>query len=73
MLQSIDKKNKIFFYLFLFFFLSTISNLSLNSLNFNIKNISVSGLSNENNSKITNDLNNLIEDNIFFYFKKSFF
>ena len=65
MLQSIDKKNKIFFYLFLFFFLSTISNLSLNSLNFNIKNISVSGLYNENNSVLPNLTNKSRNEEIF--------
>ena len=50
--QKIDKKNKIYIYLFIFFLLSTFNNLQLvnsNFFTFNIDKIKVSGLSEKNN------------------------
>ena len=52
MLQQIDKKKKLFTYLFFLLLLTTINNLSLSNseyLNLKIKQIKVSGLNNENN------------------------
>jgi len=72
MLQQIDRKKNIFMYVFLLFLLSTVNNLSLNnSENFKlkIKSIYVTGLSEEKNSKISKELDELISKNIFFISK----
>ena len=62
--QSISKK--IFFYFFLLFMFGSINNLSLKNINFyTIKNIYVSGLDEDNNKKILNDVKNLKLRNIF--------
>ncbi len=73
--QQIDRKNKLYIYIFLFFFLTTFNNLSLiNSgyLKLKVNQIKVSGLSTENNFKILKDLDNLIFQNIFFINKHYF-
>ena len=73
--QQIDKKRKLYIYLFLLIFLTTINNLSLiNSgyLKLKINQIKVSGLSDENNFKILKDLDELISQNIFFVNKYYF-
>ena len=60
--QLIDKKNKIIIYLLLLFILSTTSGKFVenqNSYSFTINQINIEGLSNANNSKILNQLNNL--------------
>ena len=75
MLQQIDRKKNIYIYVFLLFLLSTVNNLSLNnSENFKlkIKSIYVTGLSEEKNSKISEELGELISKNIFFI-NKSYF
>ena len=69
MLQQIGKKKRLSIYILLLFLLSTINNLSLNNseyLKFKIKSIYVTGLSEEKNLKISQDLNELIFKNIFF-------
>ena len=68
-----DKKNRLIAYILLFLLLSTFNNLSLiNSqfLNLNIKNINVSGLTDEENYKVSLQINKLILPNIFFIKKK---
>ena len=73
--QQIDKKRKLYIYLFLLIFLTTINNLPLiNSgyLKLKINQIKVSGLSDENNFKILKDLDELISQNIFFVNKYYF-
>ena len=68
MLQKIDKKNKIYIYLFIFFLLSTFNNIQLvNSdfFKFNVDQIKVSGLSEENNLQISDEIKNLLIKNIF--------
>ncbi len=73
MLQLKDKKIRLFFYIFLLMFLSTI-NLNFNKdHNFSVlglKKISVNGLSNLENLKIEKNLNSLLSQNIFFLKKK---
>ena len=74
MLQKIDKKNKIYIYLFIFFLLSTFNNIQLvNSdfFKFNVDQIKVSGLSEENNLQISDEIKNLLIKNIFLI-KKEF-
>ena len=68
-----DKKNRLIAYILLFLLLSTFNNLSLiNSqfLNLNIKNINVSGLTDEENYKVSLQFNKLILPNIFFFLLK---
>ena len=58
MLQQIDKKKKLFIYLFLLILLTTINNLSLRNseyLKLKINQIKVSGLNSENNLKISKE------------------
>ena len=65
--QLTDKKNKIIIYLLLLFILSTTSGKFLenqNSYTSTINQINIEGLSNANNSKILNQLNNLFYKNI---------
>ena len=71
--QLIDKKNKIITYLLLLFTLSTTIgkfSASQNAYSSKIKKINVEGLSNTQNSKISNELSDLIQKSIFFVDKK---
>ncbi len=68
MLQSIDKKRSIFFYILILFFLSTTSNISLNhraSSLLQVNKIEVSGLDNDLNTIIKKKLDYIIGKNIF--------
>lgn len=57
---------RIFFYFFLLFMVGSINNISLKNINFyTIKNIYVSGLDEDNNKKVLNDVKNLNLENIF--------
>ena len=74
--QQIDKKKKLFTYLFFLLLLTTINNLSLiNSeyLNLKINQIKVSGLNNENNLKITEEFNRLVNKKNLFFINKNYF
>ena len=65
----IDKKNKIYIYLFIFFLFTTISNLQVynsNLFKFGPKDIKVSGLSEKNNLSIVQELKKIQVKNIFF-------
>ena len=68
MLQSIDKKNRIFIYLLILVILSTTNHKSIEpKKSFNrINKIKVSGLSENNNIKITEKLKQSLSKNIFF-------
>ena len=69
MLQSIDKKRSIFFYILILFFLSTTSNISLNdkiSSLLEVNKIEVSGLDNDLNAVIKKKLEYIIGKNIFY-------
>ena len=76
MLQQIDKKQKLFIYLFFLFLLTTFNNLSLSNseyLKLKINQIKVSGLNNKNNFKISEEFNKLVyQKNIFFISKDHF-
>ena len=75
MLRLADKKKKLFFYLLLLILLGTqIPKNQNNKKNFTLKvnHIEVFGLSNENNRKISENLNPLLLHNIFFI-KKDYF
>ena len=76
MLQQIDKKQKLFIYLFFLLLLTTFNNLSLiNSeyLKLKINQIKVFGLNSENNLKISEEFNKLVyQKNIFFISKDHF-
>ena len=72
--SSIDKKNKIYIYLFIYFLLSTLNNVHLtnsNFLKFKINNIIVSGLSEKSNLQTSEEIKNILFENIFFI-KKDF-
>ena len=57
---------RILFYFFLLFMVGSINNLSLKNINvYTIKNIYVSGLDEDNNKKVLNDIKNLNLENIF--------
>jgi len=75
MLQLIDRKLKIFFYLILFILLSTQitknKNIQIN-FNTNLNNIEVIGLSDENNLKVYQSLKFLLTKNIFLVNKNDF-
>tara|TARA_B100001540_G_scaffold168754_1_gene149175 strand:+ start:1135 stop:1821 length:687 start_codon:yes stop_codon:yes gene_type:complete len=74
MLQKIDKKNKVYIYLFIFFLLSTLNNIHFTNshfFKFNVDNIKVSGLSEKNNLQITKEINKILFENIFLI-KKEF-
>ena len=76
MLQQIDKKKKLFIYLFLLLLLTTFNNLSLSNseyLKLNINQIKVSGLSSENNLKISEQFNKLVYQKNIFFINKDFF
>ena len=69
MLQKIDKKNKIYIYLFIFFLLSTFNNVQLvnsNFFNFDVDNVKVFGLSEKNNLQISQEIKKEMIKNIFF-------
>ena len=71
--QSIDKKNKITIYLLFLFILSTTTGKFIenqNSYSYRINQINIEGLSNANNLKIYNELNNLFYKNILFVRKE---
>ena len=73
MLQLINKKNKIIIYLIILFILSTTSNkFSESRKNYfsSINQINIEGLSSAKNSKILNELNSLLYENILFIEKK---
>ena len=66
---AIDKKNKIYIYLVVFFLFTTISNLQISNSNlfkFSSKDIKVSGLSKKNNLSIVQELKKIQVKNIFF-------
>ena len=76
MLQSIDKKIKLFFYLITFILLSTQITKDQNNnkkTKININQFEVFGLSSEENFKILEDLQSLKSQNIFFLEKKIFY
>ena len=73
--QEIDKKNKIFFYIFLFILLTSINNNSfLNKINslLKINNIEVKGLSESENFQLSNKFRLLLFQNIFLVNNESF-
>ena len=75
MLQQIDKKKKLFIYLFLLLLLTTFNNLSLSKseyLKLNINQVKVSGLSSENNLKISEQFNKLVYQKNIFFINKDF-
>ena len=68
MLQKIDKKNKVYIYLLIYFLLSTLSNIHFTNSNFfkfNVDNIKVSGLSEKNNLQTTKEIKKILFENIF--------
>ena len=73
MLQKIDKKKYIFFYLIVLIILSSIHNSNFKYNNFfNIKKIVVVGLNKTDNSLLENKLADLVGSNIFVINKNSF-
>ena len=73
MLQKIDKKKYIFFYLVIFLILSSTHNSNFKNMNFfSIKKIDVVGLNESNNLLLENKLANFIGYNIFTLEKDSF-
>ena len=76
MLQQIDKKKKLFIYLFLMIFLTTINNLSLSNsgyLKLKINQIKVYGLNDEDNFNISEEFNRLISQKNLFFINKDYF
>jgi len=76
MLQQIDKKQKLFLYLFFLLLLTTFNNLSLSNseyLKLKINLIKVSGLNSENNLKISEEVNKLIHQKNIFFINKNYF
>ena len=76
MLQSIDKKKKLFIYLFLLVFLTTTNNLSLNNseyLKLKINQIKVYGLNDKSNFNISKKFNRLISEKNLFFINKDYF
>ena len=74
--QLIDKKKKIFIYLFLMIFLTTINNLSLSNsgyLKLKINQIKVYGLNDEDNFNISEEFNRLISQKNLFFINKDYF
>ena len=69
MLQLIDKKKKIYFYIFIFFLVSTLNNISFLKVsnNFlNVKKIDVKGLNKKLNSEIHESVKFLLNNNLLF-------
>ena len=76
MLQQIDKKKKLFIYLFFLLLLTTFNNLSLSNseyLKLKINQIKVSGLNSENNLKISEEFNKLLHQKNIFFINKDYF
>ena len=76
MLQQIDKKHKLFIYLFFLILLTTFNNLSLSNygyLKLKINQIKVSGLNNESNLKISREFNQLLYQKNIFFINKDYF
>ena len=76
MLQQIDKKQKLFIYLFFLLLLTTFNNLSLSNseyLKLKINKIKVSGLNNENNLMISEEFNKLLHQKNIFFINRDFF
>jgi len=76
MLQPIDKKKKLFIYLFLLVFLTTTNNLSLNNseyLKLKINQIKVYGLNDKSNFNISKKFNRLISEKNLFFINKDYF
>ena len=76
MLQQIDKKQKLFIYLFFLLLLTTFNNLSLSNseyLKLKINQIKVSGLNSENNLKISEEFNKLVHHKNIFFINKDYF
>jgi len=76
MLQQIDKKQKLFIYLFFLLLLTTFNNLSLSNseyLKLKINQIKVSGLNSENNLKISEEFNKLVYQKNIFFISKDYF
>ena len=74
--QQIDKKQKLFVYLFFLLLLTTFNNLSLSNseyLKLKINKIKVSGLNNENNLKISEEFNKLVYQKNIFFINKDYF
>ena len=74
--QLIDKKKKLFIYLFLMIFLTTINNLSLSNsgyLKLKINQIKVYGLNDEDNFNISEEFNRLISQKNLFFINKDYF
>ena len=76
MLQPTDKKKKLFIYLFLMIFLTTINNLSLSNsgyLKLTINQIKVYGLNDEANFNISEEFKKLISKKNLFFINKDYF
>jgi len=76
MLQQIDKKQKLFIYLFILLLLTTFNNLSLSNseyLKLKINQVKVSGLSSKNNLKISKEFNKLVYQKNIFFINKNYF
>ena len=74
--QLIDKKKKLFIYLFLMIFLTTINNLSLSNsgyLKLKINQIKVYGLNDESNFHLSEEFNRLISQKNLFFINKDYF
>jgi len=76
MLQQIDKKQKLFIYLFFLILLTTFNNLPLSNseyLKLKINQTKVSGLDGKNNLKISEEFNKLAHQKNIFFISKSHF
>ena len=76
MLQQIDKKQKLFIYLFFWLLLTTFNNLSLSNseyLKLKINQIKVSGLNSKNNIQISEEFNKLLHQKNIFFINKNYF
>ena len=76
MLQPTDKKKKLFIYLFLLVFLTTINNLSISNygyLKLKINQIKVYGLNDEANFNISEEFKKLISKKNLFFINKDYF
>ena len=76
MLQPIDKKKKLFIYLFLLVFLTTTNNVILSNsgyLKLKINQIKVYGLNDENNFNISKEFTKLIYQKNLFFINKDYF
>ena len=74
--QQIDRKQKLFVYLFFLLLLTTFNNLSLSNseyLKLKINQIKVSGLNSENNFKISEEFNKLVYQKNILFISKDYF